>query len=129
MFQFLLKKKDIYIIDNFKFCKIHSCPNAILLGINEKNFSKYQKNIILSGCINARYENGFLIMTNKFYSYYFRIEDYIGMNSHLIIEGYIEVGLVLLNELDELKSTTCKIFSVKVYEDNNRGNLFLTRFL
>ena len=48
MFQFLLKKKDIYIIDNFKFCKINSYSQAILLGINEKNFSKYQKDIILS---------------------------------------------------------------------------------
>lgn len=114
MFQFLLKKKDIYIIDNFKFCKINSYSQAILLGINEKNFSKYQKDIILSGFINVIYENGFLIMTNKFYSYYFYIEDYIGMNSYFIIDGYIEVGLVLLNDLDELKSTTCKIFSVKV---------------
>lgn len=93
-----------------------------MLGINETKFSEYQKDIILSGCINAKYENGFLIMTNQFHSYYFHIEDYIDMNNHLIIDGYIEVGLVLLNDLDELKSTTCKIFSVKI--NKNRGNLF-----
>ena len=46
-------------------------------------------------------------MTNKFYSYYFYIEDYIGINSHFIIDGYIEVGLVLFNDLNDLKSTTC----------------------
>jgi len=67
-------------------------------------------------------------MTNKFYSYYFYIEEYIGINSHFIIDGYIEVGLVLFNDLDELKSTTCKIFLVKVNKDKNRRNLFLTRF-
>lgn len=122
MFDCLLKKKDIYIIDNFTFCKIHSYSQAILLGINETKFSEYQKDIILSGCINAKYENGFVIMMNKFHSYYFYIDDYIDMNSHLIIDGYIKVGLVLLNDLDELKSTTCKIFSVKI--NKNRGNLF-----
>lgn len=124
MFQFLLKKKDIYIIDDFTFCKIHSYPKAILLGLNENNFSESQQDIILSGCINARYKNGYLLMMNKLHGYYFWIEDYISMNSNLIVDGYIEVGLILLNELDELKSTKCKIFSVKVNEDKGKRNLF-----
>lgn len=124
MFYFFIKKRDVYIIDNFTFCKIFSYPKAILLGINKNNFSESQQDMVLSDCIKARYENGYFIIMNKYHSYYFWIEDYIGMNSNLIVDGYIEVGLVLLNELDELKSKKCKIFSVKVNEGKNKRNLF-----
>ncbi|HGW1273397.1 TPA: hypothetical protein ACNMPK_005019 [Klebsiella pneumoniae] len=124
MFHFLMKKKDIYIIDDFTFCKTHSYPKVIFLGLNEKSFSESQQDIILSDCINARYENGYLLMMNEFDIYYFWIEDYLGMNSNLIVDGYIEVGFVLHNELDELKSKKCRIFSVKVNEDKDKGNLF-----
>lgn len=122
------EKKDIYIIDDFTFCKTYSYPKVILLGLNEKRFSESQQDIILSDCIKARYENGYFLIMNKFNIYYFWIEDYLGMNSHLIVDGHIEVGFVLHNELDELKSKKCKIFSVKVNEDKDKENLFSTRF-
>lgn len=124
MFHFLMKKKDIYIIDDFTFCKTYSYPKVIFLGLNEKSFSESQQDIILSDCIKARYENGYLLMMNEFDIYYFWIEDYLDMNSNLIVGGYIEVGFVLHNELDELKSKRCRIFSVKVNEDKDKGNLF-----
>ncbi|GEM_PF-6356938 len=70
-----MKNKDIYSIDDFTFCKTYSYPKLILLGLNEKSFYEAQQDMILSNCIKAKYENGYLLMINKFNIYYFWIED------------------------------------------------------
>ncbi|WFX95801.1 hypothetical protein [Citrobacter braakii] len=126
MFNYLLKRKNVNFVEGFSFCEFTSYPNIVFIGINESEVLRRQIRPLLCKDIKdirVIYENGFLKIIYKTEVYYFWAKEFIEANKSKTINGYLDVGFILLTNTNELKSTQCEIFSVKLNEDNCKGNL------
>lgn len=126
MLNYLLKKKNVIFVERFSFCEFTSYPNIVFIGINESEVLRRKIRPLLCKDIKdirVIYENGFLKIIYKTEVYYFWAKEFIEANKSKTINGYLDVGFILLTNTNELKSTQCKIFSVKLNKNNCKGNL------
>lgn len=123
MFNYFLKRKNVIFVEDFSFCEFYSYSNIVFIGINESEVLRRKINTLLHKDIRVLYEDGFLKVIHKTEVYYFWVKEFIVANKSKIVDGHLDVGFILLTNTNELKSTLCEIFPVKLNEDKCKRNL------
>ena len=123
MFNCFLKRKNVIFVEGFILCEFTSYSNIVFIGVYESDVLRKKINPLLSKDVRVLYEDGFLKVIHRTEIYYFWVKEFIVANKTKIVDGHLDVGFILLTNTNELESTRCEIFSVKLNEDKCKGNL------